>query len=41
MKVIKDIDSFIKDNNITHIFLDIDGVMQYAWVREKYAWDVY
>ena len=27
MKVIKDIDSFIKDNNITHIFLDIDGVI--------------
>ena len=27
MKVIKDIDSFIKDNNITHIFIDIDGVI--------------
>ena len=27
MKVIKDIDSFIKDNNITHIFLDIDGII--------------
>ena len=27
MKVIKDINSFIKDNNITHIFLDIDGVI--------------
>lgn len=27
MKVIKDIDSFIKDNNITHLFIDIDGVI--------------
>ena len=27
MKVIKDIDSFIKDNNITYIFIDIDGVI--------------
>lgn len=27
MKVIKDIDNFIKENNITHIFLDIDGVI--------------
>ena len=27
MKVIKDIDNFIKDNNITHIFIDIDGVI--------------
>ena len=27
MKVIKNIDSFIKDNNITHIFLDIDGII--------------
>ena len=27
MDLIKDIDVFIKDNNITHIFLDIDGVI--------------
>ena len=27
MKVIKDIDNFIKDNNITQIFLDIDGAI--------------
>lgn len=25
--IVKDIDNFIKDNNITHIFLDIDGVL--------------